>query len=199
MSGGGPVNTAVRRSTLIQMKQTVIQIIIISISVSALLPLWVSANKQVSQRYPRFEDYPVKSHAERGPSASIYRARDISSAEEYAQKVRAAAKEGPNFAGHYAIVTSSCGMICVNLSILNIKTGKIYEAPFGAIGDMPCSKESQKLSEIGIDYRLNSRLLIVKGHFETYADREDSGCSTRYYLWRGNHFVLIHKIPSILK
>jgi hypothetical protein len=181
------------------MKQAIIQTILISILFSSLFPLRVLANGQVPQKHPRFEDYPVKSNSERGPAASIYRARDISSAEEYAQKMREAAKEGPNFSGHYAIVTSSCGMICVNLSILNIKTGKIYDVPFGAISDDPCSKNSQEPPEIGIDYRLNSRLLIVKGHFETYADRGDSGCSTRYYLWKGNRFVLIHKIRGIVK
>jgi hypothetical protein len=181
------------------MKITMIRINISIILILAFFSLQISANKPVSQKYPRFEDYPVKSQAERGPAASIYRARDISSAKEYAQKAREAAKEGPNFAGHYAIVTSSCGMKCIDLSVVNVRTGKTYGVPFGAIGDSPCSKGSEEFPEIEIDYRLDSRLLIVKGHFETYADREDGGCSTRFYLWRKNHFFLIRKIPKIIK
>jgi hypothetical protein len=139
--------------------------------------------KLKSKPLPQFEDYPVSRVSEHGPPASIYRARDISSANEYRRKAVEASKAGPNFAGNHAIVTSSCGFICVNLSVVNVRTGKVYHPPFGTVSD-DCGK-------IYLDYRLNSRLLIVSGLIE-----EDEGkgeCGTHYYLWKENHFVLLRE------
>lgn len=67
-------------------------------------------------------------------------------ARTYRTKLREGAKEGPNFAGHYTIVTYGCGTQCRESWVIDAKTGKIIDR-------FESSLESK--------YELDSRLLIV--------------------------------------
>lgn len=51
-----------------------------------------------------------------------------------------------NFAGHYTFVFWGCGSPCKSSMLIDRKTGKIYDAP---------------ASELGYDFKVNSRMLIV--------------------------------------
>ncbi len=68
---------------------------------------------------------------------------------------------GPNFAGHYVIVTWGCGSPCLMAAIVDLKTGRVFPPPFHhgpghSYFQVPWAFPAQALA-----YRLNSRLLIA--------------------------------------
>src|SRR5882672_4908831 len=66
---------------------------------------------------------------------------------QYRTAIRKAAPDGPNFAGHYTVVTWGCGTECQMHAILDGRTGQFIS--FGCGPSM------------GLRYTLKSRLLVV--------------------------------------
>ncbi len=105
-------------------------------------------------------------------------------ARKYRTVLRQRSKEGPNFAGHYTIVTIGCGTSCAGIAVVDAQTGHVY---------FP-----QVLHHVfwtgwwnepyGPQFKLNSRLLIVYGQ----ADSEDAPYGISYYGWTGREFKLLH-------
>ena len=95
---------------------------------------------------PTFETYLLSEKAIfKGPPADI----DLTSykgARTFRTKLREGAKQGPNYAGHYTVVTIGCGTQCQQNWVIEARTGKILDRFF---------------SIIGIAYQLNSLLLVV--------------------------------------
>lgn len=94
----------------------------------------------------KFEDYkatesfngtPAKPNFNTNPAARMFYTR-----------ITKDSNKGPNFAGAYAIITYGCGTSCQLHTIVNENTGKIVSY-------------NEILSEAGIRYQLNSRLIIV--------------------------------------
>ncbi len=130
------------------------------------------------KREPRFEDFPV---------SRIYKAVpapvDLHSNPEaptYRTRLRAGARKGPNFAGHYTTVSWGCGSNCESTMIVDAVTGRV----FGGIGD-----------ERGAEFKLGSNLAIADpggGPGATgYTDNPTDSLPVRYYLWENNKFRLI--------
>ncbi|CAN5356268.1 hypothetical protein BH20GEM2_BH20GEM2_11830 [soil metagenome] len=116
---------------------------------------------------PSFEDYPVE-EIYRGEPAPV----DLDShpdARQFRTALSRGAAEGPNFAGHYTVVTWGCGTMCQQLRIVDARTGRVYEGP---------------ISMLGVEYRLDSRLLVIN---PPQAVRENPcpTCETTYYVWNG--------------
>lgn len=80
------------------------------------------------------------------------------------------AKQGPNFAGKYTVVTWGCGTSCQSVGIINAETGSVYMLKSPA--------------EAGVKFQLDSRLLIVNPP-ENFSENEPDWMQTRYYLWDG--------------
>lgn len=149
-------------------------------------------------KLPRFRDYPASNTNKRfGEVIAIDRWTEEESMANYNKRIRRAAKKGTNFAGHYAIVGSSCGMICVNLSIVDTRTGRVYRTPFIGITNGPCPKSYYAKTPKLIEFRTDSRLLILRGAAED-PDKDgsfhDAPCSTRYYVWKRNKLVLAREV-----
>jgi hypothetical protein len=97
-------------------------------------------------------------------------------------------RPGPNFAGHYFIVTWGCGSPCLMAAIVDAKSGRVLPPPFhpaGAYFQVPWAFPE----EPPLDYRLGSRLLVaniceqdkvtrVSGHLTYEAQR----CGPHYFL-----------------
>ena len=147
---------------------------------------------------PRFEDYLVnRSNKALGEIIWIGRPDADESDAQFRKRIRDAARKGPNFAGHHSIVGSSCGMICINLVVVNVKTGKIYDTPFMGIGDGPCPVGFFENKRELLHFKANSRLLILRGSAEDHGPGNtvnDARCSTRYYVWKSNNLVLVKEI-----
>ena len=143
------------------------------------------ANKSV----PRFEDFPVSASAIfngtpadpqfQNPGRRMYRTM-----------IRQATKKRPNFAGRYRIAEWGCGTACVQIAIVDTKSGQVYRtlevfpgtplSGSGALGDE---------GETGMFYRLDSLLFILRGcpNFRK--------CAAYYYKWNGNQFTLLRRVP----
>jgi hypothetical protein len=128
---------------------------------------------------PRFEDFSVTARFS-GKSARV----NLSShpnARMFRTMLRETAKQGANFAGHYAVRRWGCGTECIRIGIVNLKTGQAYVSPFYA--------------SIGVVTRIDSRLLIVappEQIKEQYGDDAPDYLHPRYFVWRKDKLVLIH-------
>ena len=110
------------------------------------LHLWTSALwQQTVKELPRFEQYSVI-EIFHGPPVAV----DITStklARAYRTQLSEGAKKGPNFAGHFTLVSWGCGASCQTWAIVDARTGKVFE--------------STAQSTAGAEFYPNSRLLIL--------------------------------------
>ena len=86
------------------------------------------------------------------------------------------AKIGPNFAGHYYIISDGCGTSCSTFWAADLTTGKLY-ALLGTSGPAP-------------SFRLNSRLMI-------YGPETSRGSTaTNYYVFDNNQLKLVYNFTK---
>lgn len=129
-------------------------------------------------RAPRFEDFPV-ARIYKGVPARV----DLSSnpiASGYRTRLREGARKGPNFAGHYTVVTWGCGSNCEVNAVVDARTGRAYDG----FGD-----------ERGTDFKINSSLIVADAGRPADGSRDDPTTTlpVRYYVWQDNHFKLIYE------
>src|SRR4051794_22977646 len=111
--------------------------------------------KSVAQQkpVPQFESFQVSVPLPKRTTPVVIGRLESQTDAEFKQQIVSAAKGGPDFAGHYAVVGWSCGMVCINLVIVDVRTAKIYDTPFVGVGQ--CRIQHQEL----LSFRLDSRLL----------------------------------------
>ena len=82
--------------------------------------------EQNSQKLPKFEDFPV-TKAWTGPPAAV----KLTSQEErlFRTALREAAKQPPNFAGHFRFVSWGCGTNCLGGAVIDLETGEVVQPP----------------------------------------------------------------------
>ena len=86
---------------------------------------WVFAPPARGQAaLPAFAKYPVEARY-RGPQAAPS-LRPGTAAWQFRTRIREAARQPANFAGHYVLATWGCGAECVSYTIINVKTGAVY-------------------------------------------------------------------------
>jgi hypothetical protein len=93
-------------------------------------------------------------------------------------------------------------MICINIAIVDLKSGRIHKPPFMGIGDGPCPAGFYDTERRLLDFRVDSGLLILRGTPEDFGPADtvvDSPCSTRFYVLKRNRFVLLRETPAITK
>lgn len=123
---------------------------------------------------PRFVDFPAHGIF-RGAAAEV----DITSHPEAAShqgELRDGAGRGPNFAGHYTVVSWSCGIHCRELMIVDARSGRVFA---GAAAPGP------------VRFRLDSRLLVVESPHPAGPRARCSGCGTSYFVWENERLVLL--------
>jgi hypothetical protein len=155
-----------------------------------LLPLTMFVPAAAAGVTPQFEEYAVSEQSGASPVPVVLRGNP--EARRFRTVLRKGATKGPNFAGHFTIVSWGCGTNCQSIAIVDSKTGVVRFAPFG--------------SEIGQEFRLDSRLLVVNPACvvaEYLADY--GGCppsplnmwlTSRYFEWTGEQFRHITDIPA---
>jgi len=164
----------------------------------AFVPHRWAAGQDMRNRTPRFEDYsPGRQSKNLGEIIGINRPDSSESTAQFRKRIREAARKGPNFAGHYSVVGWSCGMICINLALVNVKSGRTHNTPFMGIGDGPCPTGFYEQGRRLVHFKMNSRLLILRGTAEDYGPAgmfHDAPCSTRYYVWKTKRLVLVKEV-----
>ena len=128
---------------------------------------------------PRFEDFPVDTFV-------AFPARVVLGSDPSARHFRtvllAGAAKGPNFAGHFTIVTWGCGTQCLSYAILNARTGRVYG---DTSLDFSCHEP---------EFRRNSALVVQQP--ATGTGSSCSGARTQYFQWTGESFAEI-RAPAI--
>jgi hypothetical protein len=141
-------------------------------------------------RFPQFEDYPAREIFNGKPAPpKLLRPGD----RLFRTRIREGAAKGPNFAGYYSIAEWGCGTSCVSIAVVNAKTGDVYSGPFGILGYGSVLKYADVSEDKyePLSYKLNSRLLIVRGC------PEDDNCASYFYEWKGSTFRLLRKITAV--
>lgn len=132
------------------------------------------------KKVPSFSDYRVKAErltAKQPDLASNKNAR------MYRTNLRNAAKEGVNFAGRYVLACWGCGTGCLEAAIIDARTGKVFfPAVLQGVGtgfcDLPGNVET-------LDYKPDSRLLILSGFKGAVRNQPDGKCGIYYFEWTG--------------
>ncbi|MEZ5016800.1 MAG: hypothetical protein R2800_07095 [Flavipsychrobacter sp.] len=83
--------------------------------------------------YINFSDFKV-GEIYKGKRPLLQLKREDSNFWSYRTKIRNGYKEPVNFAGHYRFVYWGCGSPCQAAVLIDVKTGKIYNAPSASLG-----------------------------------------------------------------
>lgn len=136
--------------------------------------LLVLALPCAAQGVPKFKDYPAEAFT--GSPAAPVITKDV---EDFRAQFVEAAKEPPNFAGHYRIMKFGCGSSCILFAIVNLKTGKIYVGDFSIAYGSNLKQEKLRNDE-PLQFKTDSRLLVVVG------SRNEKGEGVYFYEWTGD-------------
>jgi hypothetical protein len=149
--------------------------------ITILLTSAVFAQKGVAPA-PTFAKYRVKVTKAKPKPVNL---RSHKEARTFRTRLREANKRGVNFAGHYIIATWGCGTGCLYGAVINTLNGRVYfpgelkgvGAGFGELSDTDL-----------LQYRKNSRLLIVSGYTGGTAESDSPEYGVSYLLWQGTKF-----------
>ena len=133
---------------------------------------------------PQFRDYPVVDVYRGKPAAVKLGSHPL--ARTFRTVLGEGAEKGPNFAGHFTVVLWGCGSGCQSFAIVDAKTGKV----------MFVTSEKEKIPEavVGLDYKIDSSLLIVNPIATLEAEDPASNLrseDSRFYVWRGTNLELV--------
>lgn len=101
-----------------------------------------------------------------------------------------AAKEPPNFAGHYRFTFWGCGTSCGAGALIDLQTGEVFPPPLGAHGNGwdRWIMSPAFIDGAGVDFRPESRLVIVRSGIN-YSERLQKNVpDVSYFVWEGSRF-----------
>lgn len=134
----------------------------------------------------RFEDFPAGPRFKGKPAPVKIVTRE---ARQFRTMLREGAAEGPNFAGHYTVVTWGCGGGCVKFGIVDAITGSVYMPSFYVAVVAPADVDADHIPD-PVQFKIDSNLLIATGA------RNEKGNGTYYYKWEKNQLTLIKAIEA---
>lgn len=159
------------------MKSIVILLCVFCSSIS------VFSQRQTTMPPPsQFINYPVR-EVFRGNNAKLVLTRaDMS----FRTRLRGAAQQKPNFAGHYILTAWGCGAECLMGAVIDARTGKVFRFDF----TICCWEHYDDEKFEPIDYRLNSKLIIFSGlRSEKEGDR-----GRHYYKFENGKFIHLRTV-----
>jgi hypothetical protein len=113
--------------------------------------LWLSLiAAAAAEDVPKFAQFAEKVYS--GPSASVKLVTEED--RSFATRLRAAAKQPVNFAGHYILTTWGCGAECLGGAVIDARSGKVTFLPYSVC----CWGEGEPFY-----YRRDSRLIVFSG------------------------------------
>ena len=122
-----------------------------------------------------FEDFSVNGKW-KGNSIKILDFTTSKYGKLYKAESKKSLEIGAVFAGRFAFTAVDCGMGCFASTIIDLKTGNVYDGPHASIG---------------YKYKLNSRLLIVNPPDSTGYYFPCDYCEPELYVWTGKSFKKI--------
>lgn len=173
--------------------------IIICFSVSA-----TSAQEHV----PQFDQYPVSSIFKGKPAEPIL---DTPEKRKFRTMIRQGIakgwgvhpngsygpeRPGPNFAGHYIVITWGCGSGCLDMVIADAITGRIYPPPLsvGNIRDQKIAIPNLGLGWADFYHREDSSLFVMKSCPGASGGFKYNFSGTSYFTFGPSGFKLIKRV-----
>lgn len=135
-------------------------------------PVWGQA------ALPAFANYPVANRY-RGPRVAP-QLRPNTAAWQFRTRIREAATQPLNFAGHYVLAMWGCGMECVSYAIIDAKTGAVYFDDTTVC----CWGTAVPDDFEPVRGQLNSRLFICTGQLN-----EQGSNKPHYYVFQSGRLV----------
>ena len=74
------------------------------------------------------------------------------------------------------------------MATVDAETGKVYDPPLSGVGS-ELYVPLDNLSEMEIDFRPDSSLLVLRNACQDFKNRKS--CGTYYFNWKNNHFALV--------
>lgn len=137
-----------------------------------------------AQSAPRFENYRVPVYKGKRAPVNLRSAKGASS---FRTRLREGAREGINFAGHFTLVGWGCGTGCGQAAVINAKTGAVYfPEQLGGYGVWLWDDNQD-----AVQYKPDSRLLILSGWPATESDNDNPKTGLYYYEWTGTRLKLV--------
>ena len=139
---------------------------------------------------PAFNSYSVPVEKARVRAIDFKSSPD---ARSFRTRLSEAIRGGVNFAGHYVVAGWGCGTGCISGAIIDARNGRVYwPVQFYA---MATGIDGNDYVDKPVEYRKNSRLLILRGSPGVKDGDPEKPGGEYYYEWRGNDLRLIKFIP----
>lgn len=151
------------------------------------LPAWpLHAARTPPGAPPRFADYPAGA-AFVGRTHLVLAHAD----QAYRTRLREAARQRPNFAGHYVLALWGCGTQCVTGAAVDLRSGRVTWLPGGTLCCWGSGPQGPAREVVPLRYRLDSRLLVLDGaRHEREGDQGE-----HYYAMEDGGFVHLADLP----
>jgi hypothetical protein len=143
------------------------------LGLASLLPAAAGAEEA-----PKFSDYPGAPVHHGRNAAPMMASPD---ARTYHTRIRESAKEKPNSDGHYIVTGWGCGTNCLTSFIIDVSTGKVTM--------LPAMEAGMRQDAEVIDYRLDSRLIVLNGIIE-----EKHAVGSQYFEFDGSRLKPVKTI-----
>ena len=154
----------------------------------------VSARSLPPVDAPQFSDYPVSQHDRPHASGRIRLRLDSAQTRRHTTVLHEAFTLPANFAGHLRVALWGCGTDCRNFAILDKNTGAAYTLPdVGSITGIMGNEDER------VDFRLDSRMLVISGCFNDDCFSDNAKAHKYYYLWTGKSLRLIRTTPLTIQ
>jgi hypothetical protein len=116
---------------------------------------------QNSQKLPIFEDFSVIEECNGPPAAfkwTWHEERLVRTT------LREAAKQPPDFAGHFRFVSWGCGIMCLGGAVIDLKTGEVVQPPLArpVRGEEHWIFCASMFETGGTEYRRESSLFVLR-------------------------------------
>ena len=135
---------------------------------------------------PRFEDHPAGA-AFAGRNRLVLDRTDMG----YRTQLREAARQRPDFAGHYVLALWGCGAECLMGAAIDVRSGHVTWLPGGTICCWFSGPQSGKRDINPVRYRLDSRLLVLNG----LRHEREGDLGQHCYTIEGGRFVHLLDLP----
>jgi len=148
---------------------------------------------------PRFEDYPVAGSWHQVPALLKLTTR---SERMFRTNLENAAKEPPNFAGHYRITYWGCGSLCSAGAMIDLQSGDVFPLPLARPDGtgwekwITCAATFEGADD---EFHIDSRLMIMRCGLN-YSERMRKNVpDTYYFLLEGDRFRQLFHVQGKLQ
>lgn len=158
------------------------------ITFASLLIILVLAGAIVArgQAAPRFQDYPAPVYKGKRAPVNLKSAQGASS---FRTRLREGAEKGVNFAGRFTLVAWGCGTGCLMAGIIDARTGTVYFPK--ELGGFGVWYFSDNPNAEALEFKANSRLLVLSGFPATEMNMDEPKTGLYYYEWTGARLRLV--------